>query len=411
MPIKARSRSFSLFILLLTIFLDWMSIGLVYPMFSSMIFHQEAHFFPLGTSDVVRGTWLGILLAAGPLAQFFSSPIVGTLSDQKGRKPLLKHTLLIIILGYFLSALGVWAESLPFLLLGRLIVGAGTGNAAAVYAAVADISKPEEKAKHFGLTSMSSGIGFTLGPFLGGTLSSWGFATPFLCALAFSLINLILLIFWFPETHHVRRNVQLSLALGLKNLKKAFHVSTLRTLFLSFFFFCAGWSFYWEFIPATWLQEYHLTPSQVGNFYAYGAAFYALSSGLLIRPIVNRFPPLAIFFTALVLLALTIFPLLFHSNVAIFWGYIPIQHFLAALVFPTGTTIISNSVKEDAQGEIMGILQSVDSFAFGLSPLLAGAFLGLSIHAPILIAGGFMLLAALVLVTNYRKKLFEKEES
>lgn len=395
---KTKSNRFSLFILLFTNFLDWMSIGLVYPMFSSMIFHQEARFFPLDTSDITRGAWLGILLAMGPLAQFFSSPIVGALSDQEGRKPLLKNTLLVIILGYFLCSLGVWAESLSLLLVGRAVVGVGTGNAAVAYAAIADISKEEEKAKHFGLASMSSGIGFTIGPLLGGTLSHWGFAVPFLFSIVFSLINLTLLLFWFDETHHVRRNVQLSFSLGLKNLKKAFKIPALQALFLSFFFFCVGWSFYWEFIPVTWIQKYHLTPSQVGDFYAYGAAFYAVSSGLLIRPIVNRFPPRSVLFVALILLALAILPLLVHLNVEIFWAYIPIQQFLAALVFPTGTTLISNSVKEDQQGEIMGVLQSIDSFAFASSPLLAGAFVGLSTRAPIMVAGACMLLAALILL-------------
>lgn len=397
---------FSLLILLLTNFLDWMSIGLVYPMFSSMLFHQGADFLPLATSDVVRGTWLGILLAAGPLAQFFSAPIVGALSDQKGRKPLLVQTLLVIIVGYFLCALGVWLHSLIFLLIGRLIVGIGTGNAAVVYAAIADISNADEKPKRFGLACMASGIGFTLGPFLGGAFSSWSFAAPFLFAMACSIVNLALLFFFLPETHHLRRKVELSISLGFKNLKKAFQIPALRALVLSVFFFCLGWSFYWEFIPVTWIQEYNLSPSEVGNFYAYGAAFYALSSGLLIRPVVNRFKPGAILFTALMLLALAILPLLIPSSVATFWIYIPVQQFLTALVFPTGTTIVSNAVSEDAQGEIMGILQSVDSFAFSFGPLVAGAFIGLSTKAPIIVSGALMLLAALVLPRSYRKSLF-----
>ena len=407
MVVKTNSNRLSLFILLLTIFLDWMSIGLVYPMFSSMIFHEGSHFFPIETTAVVRGTWLGILLASGPLAQFLSSPIVGAISDQKGRKPLLTNTLLIIIAGYFLCTLGVWAESLYLLLIGRMIVGVGAGNAAVVYAAIADISKTEEKAKHFGLASMASGIGFTLGPFLGGTLSRFGFATPFLFAIVFSLVNILLLIFRFAETHHIRRIVEHNLLLGLKNLKRAFQVPNLRALFLSFFFFCVAWSFYWEFIPVTWIQEYGLDPSQIGNFYAYGAAFYAISSGLLIRPIVNRFKPLPVMFVALVLLSLMIFPLLFHNNVNVFWIYIPIQQFLTALVFPTGATIVSNSVSEDSQGEIMGILQSVDSFAFASSPLLAGVFVGFSTQTPIIVAGSFMIFACLVLICSYRKKLFK----
>jgi MFS transporter, DHA1 family, tetracycline resistance protein len=404
---KSENNRFSLFVLLLTNFMDWISIGLVYPMYSSMTFHQGTHFFPIEVSDLVRGSWLGILLAAGPLAQFFSSPIVGALSDQKGRKPLLKNTLMIVILGWFICALGVWTESLFLLLMGRITVGIGTGNVAAVYAAIADLSKPEQKAKHFGLASMSGGIGFTLGPLLGGVLSSWGFATPFLFSMGFSIINLTMLIFWFSETHHLRRNVQFSMGLGLKNLKKAFQVPVLRTLFLCFFIFCVGWSFYWEFIPVTWIQEYGLKPSQVGNFYAYGAIFYAVSAGLLIRPVVNRFKPLSVLFVALILLSFAIFSLLLHTNVAIFWVYIPIQQFLIALVFPTNTTIISNSVKEDVQGEIMGVLQSVDSFAFGTSPLLAGAFVGLSTQAPVIVAGGLMLLAGLILLGSYRKRLFK----
>ncbi len=204
----------------------------------------------------------------------------------------------------------------------------------------------------------------------------------------------------------MRRRVELSLSLGLKNLKKAFQQPGLRALFLCFFFFCVGWSFYWEFIPVTWIQEYHLDPSQVGNLFAYGAAFYALSSGLLIRPIVNRFKPLPVLFVALFALSFVLFPLVFHSDVDVFWGYVPVQQFLIALVFPTTATMISNSVAEDLQGETMGILQSVDAFAFGSSPLLAGAFVGLSIHAPIIVAGSCMLLASLVLLFSYRKKLF-----
>ena len=407
MDSKINGNRLPFFILLLTIFLDWMSIGLVYPMFSSMIFHEGEHFFPVETTSIVRGTWLGILLASGPLAQFLSSPIVGALSDQKGRKPLLKNGLLIMIGGYFLCAMGVWAKSLALLLIGRLIVGVGTGNAAVVFAAIADLSSPQQKAKNFGLASMACGIGFALGPFLGGILSRFGFATPFLFAMASSVINSVLVIFWVAETHHVRKAAQWSLTLGLKNLKKAFQVPNLRTLFLSFFFFCVAWSFYWEFIPVTWLQEYRLNPSQVSNFYAYGAAFYALSSGLLIRPFVSRFQPLPIFFVALVMSGLMIFPLLFHTNVNVFWIYIPIQQFLAALVFPTGTTIVSNSVEEDSQGEVMGILQSVDSFAFASSPLLAGVFVGLSTATPIIIAGSFMFLASLVLLCSYGKKLFK----
>lgn len=399
------NKNRTLFILLLTYFLDWISIGLVFPMFSTISFHQETIFFAPETCHTIRGAWLGILLASGPLGQFFGAPIIGTISDQKGRRPLLKYTLLAVVIGYLFCSLGAWAGSLILILIGRLIVGVGTGNTAVVYAAMSDISTPEEKAKRFGLLSMSGGIGFTGGPLLGGLLIAWGFATPFLFALACSIINFTLAALLFSETHHLRRAVTLSFALGLKNLKKAFQMPFLRLLFLSLFFFFAAWSFYWEFIPITWMQKYGLTSPQVGIFYAYGSAFYALSTGLLIRPFVKRFQPFSIFLVALILLSFAILSLLFIPNIQIYWILIPIQQFLIALVFPTSTTVVSNTVKEDAQGEIMGILQSVDSFAFGVSPLLAGVFAGLGAQTPIIIAGSFLILSFLILL-KARKSIF-----
>ncbi len=80
-------KKFILFILLFVAFIDWMGIGLVYPMFSSMMFHREIHLVSPETSDAMRGFWLGILLALMPISQFFSSPIIGTFSDQKGESP------------------------------------------------------------------------------------------------------------------------------------------------------------------------------------------------------------------------------------------------------------------------------------------------------------------------------------
>lgn len=286
----------ALFILCLIAFLDWMGIGLVYPMFSSMLFHRDIALVPPVTSDAVRGIWLGILLALMPLSQFFCSPIMGMFSDQKGRKPLLKICLLMAVVGYAVAATAVWSSSLFLLLSSRIILGVSAGSAAVATAGVADLSKPQEKAKNFGLLSMAAGIGFTVGPFLGGKLSVGGYDKPFIFAGILSGVNFLLLITLFRETHLIRKKVALSIAQGIHNLKRAFHLKGIRILFLSIFIFCFGWSFYWEFIPVTWINRYSMSVGEVGNLYAYSAAFYSLSSGLLIRPIVNRIKPTAVLF-------------------------------------------------------------------------------------------------------------------
>lgn len=404
-------KKLTLFILLLVAFIDYMGIGLVYPMFSSMLFSRDIAMLSPDVSDAMRGFWLGILLATMPLTQFFISPLVGTLSDQKGRKPLLKISLLFGVAGYLAAMASVWIESLAFLLISRIIVGISAGSAAVVGASLADLSSPEEKAKNFGLLNMACGIGFSVGPFVGGLLSEknflgfGGYDKPFLFAGILTLLNLLLLLYLFKETHHVRKEGHLSIAQGLRNLKKAFKLPGIRVIFLSVFIFCFGFSFYWEFIPVTWINVYGMNTAQVGNFYAYAAAFYALSCGLLIRPIVNRVRPPAILFYSLVILGFYIFVLLAHPREALLWGYLPFQHFLIALLFPTAAAMVSNYVKDDAQGEMMGILQSVQSGAFAFSPLLSGALVGLNFDMPIVVGGCSMLIAALILISGVSKEI------
>jgi DHA1 family tetracycline resistance protein-like MFS transporter len=402
-----------LFILLLVIFIDYMGVGLVYPMFSAMLFHQDVQLLSPESSNAVRGFWLGILLAAMPLTQFFSSPIIGTLSDQKGRKPLLKISLVIAVVGYLAAMFAVWAESLTLLLFSRVILGIAAGSAAVVGASIADLSQPDEKAKNFGLMSMACGVGFTIGPFLGGVLSQKGFLgmggydKPFLFAGILTFFNLILLLYLFKETHPIRKSGKMNLAQGMVNLKKAFRLPGIRFLFLCVFLFCFGFSFYWEFIPVTWFSVYNMSTAQVGNFYAYAAAFYALSCGVLIRPIVNRVRPPAVLFYSLIVLGFYILLLLLHPPKNYFWGYLPFQHFLIALLFPTASAMVSNWVKEDQQGEMMGILQSVQAGAFAMSPLLSGALVGWNYDMPIIVGGIAMFLAALVLGLGITKEILK----
>ncbi len=408
-------KNFSLFIVLLVAFLDWMGIGLVYPMFSSMLFNNEVHLLPPDASETLRGVWLGILLSAMPVAQFISSPILGALSDQKGRKPVLKYSLLACAAGYLISAWGVYQQSLLLILLGRIAVGLGAGTASVVSAVLADLSKPEEKAKNFGLLNMAFGVGFIVGPFLGGMLSDtgywrWGsYDKPFLFASLMTLLNLLLLVYFYKETHQPLKAKKINWVLGVINLKKAINLPGLRALFLATFLFGTGWSFYWEFIPVTWIKEYGLRAPEIGSLYGFAAGIYALSCGLLIRPIVSRFAPPKVLFFSLALSGLYIYLMLLHMPLNVLWFYIPLQQFLISMAFPTASAAVSNQVGEDAQGETMGIFQSVSSAAFALSPLLSGVFVGLSIDAPIIVGGSALLLSAVVVALAYPKVIFRKQ--
>lgn len=402
-------KNISLFLVLMVGFIDLVGVGLVYPMFASMLFQPDSHMLPEGSSDALKGTVLGILLAAMPLTQFFSGPILGMLSDQKGRKKILLPTLAIGVFGYLLAMVAVNMESLTLLFLSRICVGISAGTAAIISASLADISIPEEKAKNFALLNMAFGLGFTVGPFLGGVLSGLslgpiqGYALPFAVAGSVILINLLLAMLFFEETYVPKTGGTINFTLGLRNIKKAFQVESLRTIFFTVFLACVGWSFYWEFAPVTWIGTYGFSTSVIGNFYAYGAAIYALSCGVLIRPIVSRFSNSLVLCYALVLCAISIGMLMFHTDALWLWFYIPLQQFAMALFWPTAAAVVSNSVDDDVQGETLGVMQSMDSMAFALSPLIAGPLMGISILMPIVVGSGTMLLAGLVLGLFLRK--------
>ena len=387
----------SLWLVLFVIFLDHVGIGLVYPMFSSMMFTPESPFVTAETSAMMKGSFLGIMLAAMPLAAFFSGPILGALSDQKGRRPLFIFCLSLAIVGYACSIIGVVAKSLLILILSRVIVGLADGSMGVVSAAIADLSVDEpNKAKNFGLYGMVSGTGFALGPLLGGVFSTFGFTIPFLAAGLATLLNLFLIWLFFRETHKVRKSAPIRLADGIRNLKKAFQIQNLRVLFLMCIFFCLGWSFFYEFLPVIWIDSYGFDSTQVGFFFAFGSICYALSSGMLIRPIVNRFKPGPVLFYSLCALGSAILLLLLHPSASWIWVYLPVVNFLIALVYPTYITMISDWAGPDAQGEILGISGSLQALAFALSPLAAGFLVGADTYMPMLFGGLSTLLAGII---------------
>lgn len=392
--------------LLLMFFIDFIGIGLVFPMFSAMLFRTDINLLAPETSPMVRGLWLGFILALMPMTQFFSGPILGTLSDRIGRKSLMQTSIAFGTFGYLIALVGVWHENIILLALSRIVIGIAGGNQAIGSAAVADISAPDQKTKHFGLLHMAAGLGFTVGPFLGGKLPTMnlgifsGYTAPFVFAGLLGFINFLAVTFFFKETH-CNKTEKSSISFGFSNIKKAWIMPGFFLLFEAIFFYNLGWSFYWEFIPTHWIQSYQFDTAKIGNLYAWGAIIYALSAGLLIRPIVAKFKPEKILFYALILCALSIGLPLFLQPAWLYWLYIPLQQYLIALIFPTTAALISNKSTDDIQGEMMGILESVQSLALIIGPLVAGGLLGITVKMPMIVGAVALLLAAHILQRSW----------
>src|SRR3989344_9030034 len=195
----------ALFSLLLVVFVDMIGLGLIVPVLPLIFLGNEV--LAPSVSLATRTFLLGLLLAAFPITQFFSAPILGVLSDRYGRKPILLISILGTALGYALFALGIVLANLPLLFISRVIDGLTGGNISVVRSAIVDISPTDElKVKNFGLVGVVFGFAFIFGPFIGGELTntslvSWfTSATPFWFVAGIATVNMVLVWIVFKET-------------------------------------------------------------------------------------------------------------------------------------------------------------------------------------------------------------------
>jgi len=266
---------------------------------------------------------------------------------------------------------------------------------------IADISTANNKARRFSLFSTSLGLGFTIGPFVGGKLADpslayWcGYATPFIAASIMCLISLVIVAWKFPETKMKKDNVSFDFVGSISNIRKVFLWKELQWLFLATFAFAFGWSFFNEFIPVLLREKFKFTLSDIGNYYAFGGAWYAFSSGVLTATALKYFPPEKITVKALVGCAICMLMFLAIPAPHYIWYILAPLMFCLSFTYPTTAAMVSNRAGLENQGEVLGVYQSVTGCAMGLSPFLAGSAIG--VYPELTAVGGAlaMLLAGL----------------
>lgn len=378
--LKLNSR-LNLIIILLIAFVDYVGIGLVYPIFGVMLFDPSNLIVPAGSSLEYRGAMLGILVSLTPISQFFFSPILGTFSDIKGRRPALLGGISLGCLGYMVAVLGIYMSSLWLLFLYRILIGASDATAAVAQATLADISTEQNKAKRFAYLSTCLGLGFTVGPFIGGIIAdpavvSWfNYSTPLVAAGLMSLMNLILVAWKFPETRQMLEKRNFDFTEGLHNLRKVFLLKNLRWLFFAGFALYFGWSVFNEFVPLLLRKRFDFSLSHIGEFYAYTGAWFAIGA-LIATRFVHRFSPEKIAVVSTFLVAICMLTFLIPSQSVYIWWITPLMLCSLAFAYPTATTVISDGTCSKSQGGVLGVYQSVCAAAMGLSPLFVGSAVG-----------------------------------
>ncbi len=389
-------------IIFFTTFLELLGVGIIIPIIAPLFLDTEHHLLPDHFSFQQRTILIGLLLSSFSFMQFFGASFLGALSDKYGRKPVLFGSILATAVGYLILGAGIELGMAWMLFAGRMLNGFCAGNLAVIYSSIADISKADAKSRNFGMVGAAFGIGFVIGPFLGGQLAdsslvSWfNYATPFWFAALLGGINLLLIHFRFRETIGQRFNRSLNFTTGIRNLRTAFTNPSLRNIFMVSFLFIFGFTFFTQFIQVYLIEAFDYREADIGQLFAYIGIWIALTQGVIIRPLSKRFAPAQVLNFTLLLLAFAMIALLLPQYSWQLYLVLPFISVFQGLSSPNITATVSNLADPEVQGEILGINQSVNAFAQMLPPLIGGVLVGFDIRMPIYGSAFFILMAWLL---------------
>jgi DHA1 family tetracycline resistance protein-like MFS transporter len=404
MPKKA-SPLLAVFI---TVFIDMLGVGIIIPIFAPLIIKNEYGLLSPDSSEASRNLIYGILTATFALFQFFGAPILGALADKHGRKKILRFSLYGTLVGYILFAIAIHLNLLWLLFVARALPGFMGGNISIVLASLADISDPKDRAKNFGLVGMAFGLGFILGPFIGGTLGKLHLALPLWATAGLTLVNIILVNIQFPETFQPSGSTaKISLFTGFKNIKRAFAMKELNIIFLTLFLQAFGFSFFMQFFQVFLIKKFDFDQLQIGHLFGYIGIWIAFTQGVLTRYFAGKYNSVQILRISLIGLSTSLFLILGPPAAWMLILTQPLVAIFQGLSQPNLTSIVSILSPKESQGEILGIQQSVQSAAFAIPPIIAGVVATIDVRFPILLAGLSVFFAWVVFAFLFKSSVFK----
>jgi len=381
---------YALVFIALTSLMDSIGFGIIMPVLPGLLMEITGEEL---SANVQYGGWLMFVFA---IMQFLFSPLVGNLSDRFGRRPILLVSLFVAGINYLIMG---FAETLLLLFVGRIISGLGASSMSTCNAYIADITPPEERATRFGLIGAAFGMGFVIGPVIGGFLGEYGTRMPFMAAAAISFANMAFGYFVLKESLIVenRRPLDLKRANPIGTLMhlKAFPmvIGIVAVMFIS--------SLGHHVLPSTWsfwgIEKFDWSPKQIGYSLGFVGIGMVLVQGVLIRWVIPKTGPrlagiIGFGFTIVAFIGYAFADQVWLVYVALALGA------LGGFANPAMQGIASSQIRADRQGELQGGISSVMSLTAIISPPIMTQTFGYftSAGAIIYFPGASFLLAAVM---------------
>ncbi len=401
------SRKAAVSFIFITLLLDVIGLGLIIPVFPQLI------------EELIQGNiseasqWAGLLTFAYAIMQFICAPIIGNLSDKYGRRPVLLFSLLGFGIDYIFLAL---APTIWWLFVGRLIAGLFGASFTTATAYIADISTAENRSKNFGMIGAAFGLGFIIGPGLGGLLGEFGPRVPFMAAAVLTLMNLIYGYFVLPESlaKEHRRPFEWKRANPMGSLLQLKKYKGVEGLIVSLIFlYIAGHA-----VQSTWtffnIEKFQWSNTLMGISLTVIGLFIAIVQGGLIRYINPKLGDERSIYVGLGLYSLGLFLFSFATDGWMMFVFL-IPYCLGGIAGPAIQSIISGNVPKNEQGELQGALTSLMSATSIVGPLLMTNLFAWFTRpegdikfagAPFFAGAILMLISAVIAVRSMKKEAF-----
>ncbi|MDP4679962.1 MAG: TCR/Tet family MFS transporter [Cyclobacteriaceae bacterium] len=378
----------------ITLLIDVIGFGVIIPVVPALIME-------LINGEVSDASlYGGVLTFSYAIMQFIFSPILGGLSDKYVRRPVILISLFGFAMDYLLVA---WAPTLVWLFVARIISGICGASMTTASAYIADISEPEKRAQNFGLIGVAFGLGFIIGPIIGGFLGEYGSRIPFLAAAGLAFINWIYGFFILPESlaKENRREFSWKRANPLGSLFQLKKYPIILGLIASLFFvhFAAHstqsiWTYYTIF-------KFDWNPKMIGMSLGFVGLMVALVQGVLIRKIIPIIGEQNSIYTGLSLYLIGFLLFAFATDGWMMFVF-SIPYALSGLSGPSMQSIMTKQVAADSQGELQGAITSVISLTAAMAPpIMTGLFYTFTQkEAPIFFPGAPFFLGALLTIVS-----------
>lgn len=390
--------------ILFTAFLSVLGIGLIIPVIPFIVGKYVGE---NNTNQIAF--FVGVITSLYAFCQFFAAPVLGALSDKFGRRPVLLFCLLGSAIGYILFGIG---GSIAVLLISRVIDGITGGDISTAMAYVADVTEPRERGKYFGVVGAVAGLGFILGPSLGGIVAHISLSAPLYLAAGLTILNMLYGYFVLPESltknnrisdfslHHLNPFVQISYI--LKN-------NLIRVLMIVGAFYYFAFSQMISIASVFFKDTFHWTPGNIGAYFFVLGIGDMISQGFLAGKLVEKFGTVKIVLAGFIITAiafginafLPIFPVVLFAYI-----YIVIYALGSGFFEPAFGGLISSAASPQEQGRVQGASQSLQSITRIIGPLFAAALYSISHSLPWISCVVFSIIGAIYLVQQ-RGKIFK----